>query len=238
MFDIHLKNKNMKKTILKMLVVTGMVTGAVMSSNAQISKGSIMLGGSLGANMTMESKMTVGTMSLTSPGYTEWNFSPAGGYFVADGLVVGLGLNLDSKFVEEVSSADQKKTENIMASGLGVDLIVRKYFEIESNVYFHTQAGFGYSSRTSTDRVVDGTSALKDGLKTTTTGMGINITPGLTYFVSPKWGIDFSLNNILAYNSYTSTIGDGTNKVETTGGGLTFGAGLTPTLGLFYYMGN
>ena len=97
MFDIHLKNKNMKKTILKMLVVTGMVTGAVMSSNAQISKGSIMLGGSLGANMTMESKMTVGTMSLTSPGYTEWNFSPAGGYFVADGLVVGLGLNLDSK---------------------------------------------------------------------------------------------------------------------------------------------
>lgn len=238
MFDIHLKNKNMKKTIIKMLVVTGMVTGAVLSSNAQISKGSIMLGGSLGANIAMESKTTLGSTSITTPGHTEWNFSPEVGYFLSDGLVVGLGLNLDSKFMGEVSSTDGKKTEHIMGSGLGVGLMVRKYFEIESNVYFHTQAGFVYSSMSATDRVVDGTSALKDGDKITMTGMGINITPGLTYFVSPKWGIDFSLNNILAYNSSTTTIGDGATKVETTGGGLSIGAGLTPTLGLFYYMGN
>ena len=227
----------MKKTILKMLVVTGMVTGAVMSSNAQISKGSLMFGGSLGANIAMESKTAVGSVSVTTPGYTEWNFSPTAGYFIADGLVVGLGLNLDSKYMYQVSTTDKSKTENIMASGLGVNLIVRKYFEIESKVYFHAQAGLGYSSMNYTDRDKDGASALKDGDKFSGTTIGINITPGLTYFVSPKWGIDFSLNNILAYNSSTLTQDDGVAKVETTSGGISVGAGLTPTLGLFYYMG-
>ena len=45
----------MKKTILKMIAVAGIVTGSVLSTNAQITKGSLMFGGSLGANMTMES---------------------------------------------------------------------------------------------------------------------------------------------------------------------------------------
>ncbi len=236
-FDTHFKKiRNMKKIILKMLIATGIVAGAALSTNAQISKGSIMLGGSLGANMKMESKTTIGSITNTKPGHTDWNFSPTGGYFVADGLVVGLGLNLESNFLEEVLSADSLKKEHIMASGLGINLIVRKYFEIENNIYFHLQGGFGYNTVSATDRVPDGLSALKDGDKITSSAIGINVTPGLTYFVSPKWGIDFSLNNIVSYNSTTTTIGDGATKVEITGGGFSVGAGLTPSLGLFFYI--
>ncbi len=55
--------------------------------------------------------------------------------------------------------------------------------------------------------------------------------------MSPKWGLDFSLNNIVSYNSSTKTLGDGAAKIETTGGGFSVGAGLTPSLGLFYYLG-
>ena len=78
---------------------------------------------------------------------------------------------------------------------------------------------------------------LKMGDKYTSTDIGINITPWLIYFVSPKWGLDFSLNNIVSYNSSTKTLGDGAAKIETTGGGFSVGAGLTPSLGLFYYLG-
>ena len=226
----------MKKTILKMFMVTGIVAGAVLSSTAQISEGSIILGGSLGANMKMESKTTIGSTSKTTTGFTEWNFSPTGGYFVAEGLVVSLGLNVDSKSLVEVSSIDNSKTEQIMGAGLGVNLIVRKYYEVVSNVYFHTQASFGFATVSATDRIADGLSALKDGDKITSTAIGINATPGLTYFVSPKWGIDFSLNNIVSYNSTTTTMGEGASKIESTGGGFSVGAGLTPSLGLFFYI--
>jgi len=228
----------MKKIILKMLMVTGIVAGAALSSNAQISKGSLMLGGSLGAKLTTESKTTLGSNSSVVRGYTEWNFTPTGGYFVAEGIVLGLGLNIDSKSIGEVTNNDNSITEQIMGAGFGINLFIRKYFEVVSNVYFHTQAGFGYTSITATDKVPDGSNLFKDGDKYTSTDIGINITPGLTYFLSPKWGLDFSLNNIVSYNSSTKTLGDGASKIETTGGGFSVGAGLTPSLGLFYYINN
>jgi outer membrane protein len=230
----------MKKTILKMIAVAGIVTGSVFTSNAQITKGSLMFGGSLGANMTMEStNKTTGSDDVKTPGYTEWNFSPTVGYFVSDGLAVGLSLNVGSNHVYTQQSTDGSKYENVMSSSLGVALFARKYKSITTNVYFHGQAAFGYSSGSYTAKNTDGPSSFKDGNKYTNTNIGINLTPGLTYFVSPKWGIDFSLNNIVSYNMFTAKteVAGSSNTTENTGGSFNIGAGLTPTLGLFYYMG-
>lgn len=239
-FDIQFKKQTMKKTILKMMAVAGIVTVSALSTNAQVSKGTLMFGGSLGANVTMESTQKVtGAADVKTPGYTQWNFSPRIGYFVSDGLAVGLSLNVSSNHVYTQQSTDGTKYENVMSSSLGVALFARKYKAITSNVFFHGQAAFGYSSGSYTERNTDGTSSFKDGNKFTNTSIGINLSPGLTYFVSPKWGIDFSLNNIIGYNmTATKTeVANSTNTLETTGGNFSIGAGLTPTLGLFYYMG-
>ena len=68
--------------------------------------------------------------------------------------------------------------------------------------------------------------------------INVTVNPGLTYFVSSKWAIDFSLNNILAYTSRTITFFDyGPEDIETKDGSLSFGYGLTPTLGVFYFLG-
>jgi len=79
MFDIHLKNKNMKKTILKMLVVTGMITGAVLSSNAQNQKGAILLGGSSNGSITLVPEMII-------------NLGANAHYFLTDKIALGAGV--------------------------------------------------------------------------------------------------------------------------------------------------
>jgi hypothetical protein len=238
----------MKKTITKMFAVASMVAGTVLSANAQIASGSLMFGGGLGANITTESTTKTTATGLTipdqkTPGFTDWNFTPTVGYFISDGLAVGLALNISSTNVGSATTTDGKTTENIASSGLGVALFARKYMEVSDNVYFHTQAGLSYSSGSFTNRVPDGADKLKDGTKTSFSNIGLNITPGLTYFVSPKWGIDLSLNNILGYNMTTTKTESPAaglipaTTTETSGGGFSIGAGLTPTLGLFYYMG-
>ncbi|MFA9213412.1 MAG: hypothetical protein ACEQSR_06145 [Candidatus Methylacidiphilales bacterium] len=232
----------MKKTILKMMAVAGIVAVSALSTNAQVSKGTLMFGGSLGASVTMESTQKVtGAADVKTPGYTNWNFSPTVGYFIGDGLALGLSLNVSSNYVYSITTNDGKTTENIMRSGLGVSLFARKYMLITEKVYFHGQGSLGYTSSSFTTRKTVGSSGLADDDKNTISNIGVNITPGLTYFVSPKWGIDFSLNNILAYNMTTrkteTEIAGSTVTTETTGGNFSIGAGLTPTLGLFYYMG-
>lgn len=230
-----------------MLAVAGMVAGTVLSVNAQISSGSMMFGGSLGADITLEktTKSTaVGASDVKMPGHTDWNFSPTFGYFISDGLAVGVNLSVGSSFVKMVTTNDKKTTEHISQSLMGFGLFARKYMAVNEKVYLHGQIGFNYASGSYTDRDTDGADKLKDGDKNTTTSLGINITPGLTYFVAPSWGIDFSLNNIVSYNTNTTktevpaagSVGAYTN--ETSGGSFSIGAGLTPTLGLFYYMGN
>lgn len=235
----------MKKTITKMFAVASMVAGTVLSANAQIASGSLMFGWVLGADIKSEGTTKVtGAPDLKTPGYTEWNFSPTVGYFLSDGLAVGLSLNVGSMYMLTATSTDGTKKENVMGSTLGVGLFARKYSEITTNLYMHTQAGLNYGSFSFTDKDNDGLSAFKDGDKVSGTLINIAVSPGLTYFVSPKWGIDFSLNNILSYDmttTKTETPATGllpASTTETSGGGFSIGAGLTPSLGLFYYMGN
>lgn len=247
MFELYYKKKlNMKKSMMKMFAAAGIAAGTVFSANAQVSSGSMMFGGSLGADISMEktTKSTaVGASDVKMPGHTDWNFSPTFGYFVSDGLAVGVNLSIGSSFKKIVTTNDKKISEHISESLMGVGLFVRKYMTINDKLYLHGQVGLNYASGSYTDRETDGADKLKDLGKVTETSMGINITPGLTYFVAPSWGIDFSLNNIISYNTKTTktevpvagAVSAYTN--ETSGGSFSIGAGLTPSLGLFYYLG-
>ena len=232
------KSLDLKNRILKLVFFIVIATCISRSSIAQISKGYLTLGGSLGANITLDSKSTIGPLSSSTPGYIQWNFSPAVGFCITDEIVIGVGLNIDSKFTNQVSSLDNSKTENIMASGIGANLTFRKYNKIKSNIYYHTQVGVGYAIQTGTNRIPLGTDDLINGGKFLTRSINVTVNPGLTYFVSSKWAIDFSLNNILAFTYRTSKYFDyGPEDIVEIDGSLSFGYGLTPTLGVFYFLG-
>ncbi len=229
----------MKITILKMIAVAGIVTGSVFTSNAQITKGSLMLGGSFGANITMEStnKLT-GSSDIVNKGYTEWNLSPTIGYFISNGLAMGLSLEVNSIKIRTATSGNGRYQKHVMSNNLGVALFARKYKEILKNTYFYTEGSLSYVKGSFTDQQADGLTSFEDGDKVDYSNIGVNITPGIAYFISPKLGIDFALNNLLGYNLTTNKIKyqgiDVTN--ETSFGSFNVGAGLTPTLGLFYYI--
>ena len=228
----------MKNRILKLVFLIVIAACISRSYFAQISSGCLTLGGSMGANITLESKSTMGPLSTSIPGYTQWNFSPSVGFCISDEMVIGVGLNIDSKFMYQVSSIDNSKTENVMLSGIGANLTFRKYNKIKSAIYYYTQVGVGYSIQTGTDRIPLGTTDFINAGSILVRSTSVTINPGLTYFVSPKWAIDFSLNNILAFTYRTSKYFDyGLEDVVEKDGFLAFGYGLTPTLGVFYYLG-
>ena len=228
----------MKNRFLKLVFLSVIATCISRSSIAQISKGYLTLGGSMGANITLDSKSTIGLLSTSIPGYTQWNFSPSVGFCITDEIVIGVGLNIDSKFIYQVSSIDNSKTENVMLSGIGANLTFRKYNKIKSAIYYYTQVGVGYSIQTGTDRIPLGTNDFINAGSILARSTTVTINPGLTFFVSPKWAIDFSLNNILAFTYRTSKYFDyGPEDIVEKDGSLSFGYGLTPTLGVFYFLG-
>lgn len=223
-----------------MIAITVIVAVSALSSNAQITKGSLMLGGSFGANITMEStnKLT-GSSDVVSKGYTEWNLSPTIGYFISNGFATGLSFEVNSIKIRTATSGNGRYQKHVISNNLGVALFARKYKEIIKNTYFYSEGSLSYVKGSYTDQQANGLTSFEDGDKVDYSNIGINITPGISYFISPKLGIDFALNNLLGYNLTTNQIKyqgiDVTN--ETSFGSFNLGAGLTPTLGLFYYMG-
>lgn len=212
---------------------------------AQIGSGSLMLGGSLGFNSNG------GGERVTTPGgggpatttelkaRTDWNFSPTVGYFLTDNIAVGVRLGLGGTNRGQQTTTDGNTTENINSFDLGVEVFGRYYHSLGSNFYLFVDGGVGFSSSSWTDRDTDGPDKLKDGDKNSLSNIGLNIAPGLAFFPSEKWGIDFTLNRLIGFNmnSWNIEAQAGGGKLETSTSSFGIGAGLMPSLGLHYYMG-
>ncbi|MDP1725175.1 MAG: outer membrane beta-barrel protein [Bacteroidota bacterium] len=226
----------MKKTFL--ILATAMV-GTF--ANAQTGAGSIMLGGNIGYTSTTTSKKI--TPAPVPPAVTPADvksstmmFQVIGGYFIMDGLAVGLGVDYGSSTSPNSSGSFKWDTKT---SGFDIILFARKYMDVSDKFKMWGQGAFNYGSMTISDFYVTGTPpaliAIPDQKATL---IGFNITPGFTFFPSEKWGIDFALANFIGYNSMSSetTAGPTTTKTTTSDIGININT-MTPTLGLFYYIG-
>ncbi|MBP9689445.1 MAG: outer membrane beta-barrel protein [Bacteroidia bacterium] len=233
----------MKKLILSLAFVAA---GA--GAFAQIGQGSLMLGGNLGFSSGGggEIKATGGgvadkTTELTST--SDWNFSPSVGYFLTDNIAIGVRLGLGGTNRGQATAADGTTKENYSSFDFSAELFGRYYMEVATNLYFFGDAGLGFGSSSWTDRVSDAATsqtAFKDSDKNSFSGFGINIAPGLAFFPSEKWGIDFTLNRIIGFNMNTftnETPNPNSLKTETSTSAFNIGFGLNPTIGLHYYMG-
>lgn len=219
------------------------VAGA--SAYAQIGQGSLMLGGGLGFNMNGESTTKTTDPSapdVTTPSYSNWNFTPRVGYFLTDNMALGLDLGLGQTYRGTTTSGSE--TENYSSFDFSVGVFGRYYANLSDNFYFYGQANVGFFSNSWTERDPGATAgSFQDGDKYSQTGLNIGVSPGLTFFPSPKWGVDFALQGILGFNSYTNKVetpavgGVAVSDTETTGSNFNIGFGLNPSLGLHYYMG-
>lgn len=170
----------MKQTIT--LVVTTIFCFSI-SANAQINKGSIMLGGSIGGSLyTVNNPDTVSTKS------NGFSFQPVIGFAIDDNTFLGLSLLIggaDNKYYQY----DQKR------NSYGAGVFLRKYKPLSKNFYLFGEGNLMYSHET-----YNYSSQYNNGSEydSKENSIYLNITPGVAYSLTRSIQLEAGLQNLLS----------------------------------------
>jgi hypothetical protein len=190
------------------------------SARAQLSAGNLLLGGRLGFSLT-HSKGPQQARSSTSFGI---GLSPEVGFFVADNVVMGTMLSYGNGWGKSLSN--DRFFSNSRHHGAGP--FVRLYKMVSERAGFIGHAYFSYGKNQ--------TRNIDTGWETSNSNSSITagISPGFTYFVHDKIGIEFLLGGLSYYTFYGQ---DERGRSTGRSGGLGFSSGLgNAALGFRYYV--
>lgn len=177
----------MKKPLLSIFLSL-----VVFGANAQISRGSFLLGGSIGFN-SMSSKYI--SNGVTTPQGTTTTFSviPQAGYFLSDQIAAGIGLTINS-----ISYKANGASTSLNSSRFLFSPFVRYYFP--PKVYFEGGVDIGSASASSTG----------NGGSTTNSLFGWTLLAGYPVFLNESIAIEPQLG----YNSLTNKIDAGNKTTD------------------------
>ena len=199
----------MKKLVLTIIGFSLFIVGA----QAQTTAGSLMFGGNIRFTSTTQETTTQDQKS------SQFQFLPSAGYFVADNLAVGVNVDLSTSKTETGNATS--KYSSFTAGPFA------RYYMFTSNekFAFTGEAGVNFGGTKFTPNT---------GNETKGSSLNVYISPGFTYFLSEKWGLDFQLQGI----SFSST--DPNKNVDNDkSNSVSIGANFfTPSLGFRYYIGN
>jgi len=183
---------------MKKLVLAGAVALFGLS-NAQIAKGTTYISGQVGysqkENNNDDSKVE------------SFKVLPTVGYFVGTNLAVGLGVGYKSDKTTEITNnslivSEVKNTE----SAFVVAPFVRKYWTIADKLFIFGQLEvpmeFGQVKEegTSTTTIGGTTTTASTSTKANYTSIGVNVKPGLDYFLNKNWSIEATIGEF-GYNT-------------------------------------
>ncbi|MGN6438736.1 MAG: hypothetical protein ACTHMM_19490 [Agriterribacter sp.] len=196
--------------------------------NAQIAKGTDLLGGSVSFSSNKSSTYADDYQNQSSSFYV----SPAYGKFVKQNLVLGAELSYGNQHTTNTSPGNPERKEKDNYYGVGVFL--RQYKNLGSSGFFlflQSRLG-GTLSR--------GTSEYSNGYdKTESKGysVNLNLSPGIAYAITPRFHFETGLNNLL-YAGYQNTRYKATgstqsydSKSNSFNAGASVGSGLQWTIG-------
>jgi hypothetical protein len=186
------QTKNMRK--LYLLVVTGIISSSV---QAQITKGSVMLGGSLRFENMNEEQQT----GINETRY--FSIAPQAGVAVKDNLVAGVSFGYGG-FRNIVGNTRQ----TLDAVDAGVFL--RRYLGLGKSFYLFGEAALEYTgSRQNSDEHSANNAVIK------TRGGQLSLTPGVAYAINRKLHLEGAINSVAAvgFNRQTRTTNTGTSTL-------------------------
>jgi hypothetical protein len=167
---------------MKRFLLFMMSTLAIASaSHAQITKGTILLGGFARAS-TYTTKGSPTTEK--EKGFT---LSPSAGFTVRDNQVLGVSLLYGHGTTRR---SDVRLTNNVYGGGL----FYRRYLPIGKSFYFfgNGDARYSYSqNKSSPDAPFSSSGKEKTG--------SINLYPGITYAVSKRFHLEVAMNDLLSF---------------------------------------
>lgn len=213
----------MKKTALLTCIAFCLFS---LTSSAQITKGSVLLGGGIsgGRNTTENNNQENKYSSLA--------LYPSIGLAVKENTVTGLRLSYShSKSGPDNSSYKQEQ------KSYGAGLFYRKYKSLGKQFYLFGEGAAYYIHSELTNKMPDFMSTQKMG------SIGLNFYPGVAYAVSRKVHLEAGLNNLvdLSYNenkTVTSSLG-GTTTSKGSGFGFSTNVSTASplTIGLRFVLG-
>ena len=178
-------------------------------------QGSMMIDGAMGIDFdsysVSEVKATLaGTETTTTdnlPKYSDFNINVSGGYFIMDGMALGLTVDMESNTSETDGVADTKVTSTSTMFGPMV-----RYYIGETGIFANLSYLMG-SNKTKTS------AATSDPTKRSKLSIGAGYGIALADNVH--------LNPMLKYNMDKSVLEVGDLKTETKWGGIQFNVGMT-----------
>ncbi|WET50388.1 outer membrane beta-barrel protein [Chryseobacterium indologenes] len=184
-------------------------------SNAQIAKGTTYISGQLGYSQNENNNNDTKIESF--------KVLPTVGYFVNTNLAVGLGVgykNDNTKVTTETTVgggtlvAEKKNT----TSAFVVTPFVRKYWTLADKLYIFGQLEvpmeFGQYKQESESTLTTGSTVSRTSTsdKANYTSIGVNVKPGLDYFLNKNWSIEATFGEF-GYNTNKLDV-DGAKRVN------------------------
>ncbi|MEJ8804040.1 outer membrane beta-barrel protein [Pontibacter sp. H249] len=212
---------------MKKILLSGLLALISVGAFAQTTQGSISVGGDMGlgshATSNINNEYSDDTKGINI------NLSPSVGYFVKNGLEIGLRTTLS--FGSSTTQHNRSDVKNkINSFGYGLGPFVTKYVPITERLHFTATGGFGFDHERTKNPDLD------QKLLTTTTGYYVSAAPGLTFFATEKLGFSIAMGGI-SYTTSTEKVKYNSPETETTRDNfnLTFSPG-SSHIGIRYYI--
>lgn len=201
----------------------------VLTTQAQIGKGSLLVGGGIGFNQ-FKSK---GQSSITGTSKTTTTtISPAVGVAVKENLVIGIRFDYLKSSQKNNYDATATNYLNIDIKNYGGGFFLRGYVPVVSRLYVFGEGYASYSNEKETS--IQGYYNSRNERKTKSWSTGLSFTPGISYGVTKKFQIEGGFNSLFsaAYGKSKSTYTP--NQISTS---ESFKAGISQDDQSMFYVG-
>ncbi len=185
----------MKKKIL--LFTASLLIVCFLQSSAQITKGSVFLGGQIGFNSQTTTSTIVGMSPQKNNGFY---ISPAIGFAMKDNLVIGFDVTYSHSYNTNNSiNYPYDQTNNMFGAGV----FLRRYIPLGKGFYVFGQGRLGGSSNTG--KINQNAVNLSDDIKGYSFDLGFY--PGISYQISKRLQLETGFNNLfdISYQHSTDT---------------------------------
>lgn len=205
----------------KILLITISLFFIASLVQAQINKGSVLLGGNLsGSTYKYKTDIPPGNDAHQN-GFA---FTPSVGIATKANTVWGVSLGYSHYKNETINTSSITKNDSYSAG-----IFYRKYAVLGKGFYLFGQADADYSLNKQTSVYINDNKAERRGW-----GIGISASPGVAYAVSKRFHLEAGLNQLvsLSYGHSKETATNGGQKYTTTSNGFSLSTNLNSSVPL------
>lgn len=164
--------------------------------NAQISKGSTFLGGSVNFNASSTEDDAIPSNENK---INEWGIRPQFGKAIATNKILGIFLNFAGSTNEYMNSSFTSDKRKVEGNNYGGGIFYRQYYPISNRFYLFGDGSlgvnFGKSEATLNNAITN---------EQKYTGLRLGVTPGISFAISNKLHIEAAMNDLLTINYQSS----------------------------------